>query len=161
MPTRTAPLRSRPRAAEGSFDDHPLAATAHRDGPDELAPRALNPPTAPVPAVRAATGRGSLASLDWRQAVGGGLIVLGMLAIVISWFGVSGTLDPGEQMPYISSGGFGGSALIAIGVTLLISFEHSRDRDALAQVLDELDDVRRRLADLVPTVETKPKVGRR
>jgi hypothetical protein len=88
---------------------------------------------------------GSLQSLDWRQAVGGAHVVLGMLAIIIAWFGVSGTLDPGEQMPYISSGGFGGAALIAVGVTLLISFEHSRDRDALGQVLDELDQLRRRL----------------
>lgn len=140
MPTRTTPLRSRPHADVPAFDDHPLAAVV--------------PQEPPVPSPRggfAASGgrstavRGSLESLDWRQALGGALIVLGMLAIIVSWFGVSGTLDPGEQMPYISSGGFGGAALIAIGVTLVISFEHSRDRDALAQVLDELDDVRSRL----------------
>jgi hypothetical protein len=88
---------------------------------------------------------GSLQSLDWRQAAGGALVLLGMLGIIIAWFGVSGTLDPGEQMPYISSGGFGGAALIAVGVTMLISFEHTRDRDALAQVLDELDELRQRL----------------
>lgn len=160
MPTRTAPLRSRPQAADGSFDEHPLAATPHHHVPDAAVPGPLTPPTS-GPTVRGAAVRGSLQSLDWRQAVGGALIVLGMLAIVISWFGVSGTLDPGEQMPYISSGGFGGSALIAIGVTLLISFEHSRDRDALAQVLDELDDVRRRLEAIGPAAETQPGVGRR
>ena len=62
-----------------------------------------------------------------------------MVAVIIGWFGVSGTLEPGEQMPYISSGGFGGAALIAIGVTLIVSYEHVRDRDALRQVLDELE----------------------
>ena len=93
---------------------------------------------------------GALNTLDWRQAVGGGLIGLGMLAIVVAWFGVSGTLDPGKQMPYISSGGFGGSALIAIGVTLLVSFEHIRDREALADVLDELDELRHRLDAMQP-----------
>jgi hypothetical protein len=159
MPTRTAPLRS--RSADGSFDDHPLApATHHDDLPDAPAPSSRRAVIAATP-VRPVAGRGSLQSLDWRQALGGALIVLGMLAIIISWFGVSGTLDPGEQMPYISSGGFGGSALIAIGVTLLISFEHSRDRDALAQVLDELDDVRRRLDAIGPAVATKTGAARR
>lgn len=135
--TRTAPLR--PHKTRSTFDGHPLSAL----GSDEAVPPgpvAERRPTAPAVPVR-----GSLQSLDWRQAVGGALVVLGMLAIVVAWFGVSGTLEPGEQMPYISSGGFGGAALIAIGVTLLISFEHTRDRDALAQVLAELDELRRRL----------------
>ena len=141
--TRTAPLRA--RRPEDSFDSHPLgtletepAPIARRRAADEPAARAR-----PVPLRSSAAG--SLQSLDWRQAVGGALVVLGMLGIIIAWFGVSGTLDPGEQMPYISSGGFGGAALIAVGVTLLISFEHTRDREALAQVLDELDDLRRQL----------------
>lgn len=137
--TRTAPLRARP--PEPSFDAHPL-------GTLEAAPPATSRrvPADPVarPAIRASVP-GSLQSLDWRQAAGGALVILGMLGIIIAWFGVSGTLDPGEQMPYISSGGFGGAALIAVGVTMLISFEHTRDRDALAQVLDELDELRHRL----------------
>jgi hypothetical protein len=141
--TRTAPLRA--RRPEQSFDAHPLAtleaeqlpATSHR-GPAEPVARAARA------GVRSSVP-GSLQSLDWRQAAGGALVILGMLGIIIAWFGVSGTLDPGEQMPYISSGGFGGAALIAVGVTMLISFEHTRDRDALAQVLDELDELRHRL----------------
>lgn len=85
-------------------------------------------------------------SLDWRQATGGALVGLGFIATIVAWYGVSGTLDPGEQMPYISSGGFGGAALIALGVTLLVGFEHARDRAALRDVLDELDAVRADLA---------------
>lgn len=147
--TRTAPLRA--RRPEPSFDAHPLAtleaepATTSRTAPAEPAARAAARPSVP----------GSLQSLDWRQAVGGALVVLGMLGIVIAWFGVSGTLDPGEQMPYISSGGFGGAALIAVGVTMLISFEHTRDRDALAQVLDELDELRDRLDRQGPAGEAR------
>jgi len=143
MATRTAPLRA--RTPEASFEDHSLGTL------DEAMPTSVARPSAGTrqqPA-RSTTVAGSLQSLDWRQAVGGALVVVGMLAIIIAWFGVSGTLDPGEQMPYISSGGFGGAALIAIGVTLLISFEHARDRDALAQVLDELDELRQRLDDQV------------
>lgn len=141
--TRTAPLRA--HRPEASFDAHPLGALDAESSATTSRRAATDPATAArrVP-VRSSTA-GSLQSLDWRQAVGGALVVLGMLGIVVAWFGVSGTLDPGEQMPYISSGGFGGAALIAVGVTLLISFEHTRDRDALAQVLDELDELRHRL----------------
>jgi len=140
--TRTAPLRA--RAADASFESHPLSAL-HEPAAADRGRHDLEPAAAPMRRPIAGSAAGSLQSLDWRQAVGGALVVLGMLGIIIAWFGVSGTLDPGEQMPYISSGGFGGAALIAIGVTLLISFEHSRDRDALAQVLDELDELRERL----------------
>jgi hypothetical protein len=98
---------------------------------------------------------GATGSLDWRQAVGGALVGLGFLAIAIAWFGVSGTLDPGKQMPYISSGGFGGAALIALGVTMLVAFEHERDRAALRDVLDELDAVRARLEVLDRDLHTR------
>ena len=140
--TRPAPLRA--RRPEPSFESHPLGTLEAEPAP--VAPRRAAEPAAggrQAPVRSSATG--SLQSLDWRQAVGGALVVLGMLGIIIAWFGVSGTLDPGEQMPYISSGGFGGAALIAVGVTMLISFEHTRDREALAQVLDELDELRHRL----------------
>lgn len=131
--TRTRPLR----VDSAEMDRHPLNDATGAGDPAETG-RAGQ-----VRAPRQAIG--PLNTLDWRQAVGGGLIGLGMLGIVVAWFGVSGTLDPGKQMPYISSGGFGGSALIAIGVTLLVSFEHIRDREALRDVLDDLDDVRAQL----------------
>lgn len=89
-----------------------------------------------------------LGSLDWRQALGIGLIILGTISVIVAWYGVSGTLDPGKQMPYISSGGFGGAVLIAIGVTLLSSFEHARDRAALEVILDRLDAIDVRLGDI-------------
>ncbi len=127
--TRSMPLQARDEHAD--LDGHSLTAiTRHRSDDDT---HRTNRP------------RGSFDALDWRQAVGGALIGLGVIGIIVAWFGVSGTLDPGEQMPYISSGGFGGSALIAIGVTLLVSFEHMRDRDALYRVLAELEELERRI----------------
>lgn len=100
-------------------------------------------------------------SLDWRQSLGGALVGLGFIGTVIAWYGVSGTLDPGEQMPYITSGGFGGAALIAVGVTLLVAYEHSRDRAALADVLDELGTVRAQLDALALDVrmDLEPALG--
>ena len=90
-------------------------------------------------------GAGPLAALDWRQALGGALLLAGVVAIMVAWYGISGTLDPGKQMPYLASGGIGGAALIAVGVTLLLSFEHGRDRAALHEVLDRLDEIEKRL----------------
>lgn len=129
--TRTRPLRSGEGERAG-LDHHPLGTESRHER--EQVRRPSRPQV----------------TLDWRQAVGGGLIAFGMVAVIIGWFGVSGTLEPGEQMPYISSGGFGGAALIAIGVTLIVSYEHVRDRDALRQVLDELDELRARLDALAP-----------
>lgn len=128
MAIRTPALRASERSNELEtgvieLDDHRLL---------DRGRRAPHPPRTP-------------GALDWRQAVGGGLVGLGFIATLVAWYGVSGTLDPGEQMPYISSGGFGGAALIALGVTLLVAYEHARDRDALRDVLDELDAVRSRL----------------
>lgn len=112
------------------LDDHPLrssgAATSEASGATRWRP----------------TGFGRL---DWRQAVGGALVGAGAVAIVIAWWGISGTLDPGKQMPYLGSGGIGGAAMIALGVTLLISYEHVRDRAALAEVLDRLEQLEGRL----------------
>lgn len=94
------------------------------------------------------SGPRQIGSLDWRQALGIGLIALGILAVIVAWYGISGTLDPGKQMPYISSGGFGGAAMIAVGLTLLSSFEHARDRAALEVVLDRLDEIDQRIGDM-------------
>jgi hypothetical protein len=99
----------------------------------------------PGPAAARPLSAGPLASLDWRQALGGAFILAGVVAVMVAWFGISGTLDPGKQMPYLASGGIGGAALIALGVTLLLSFEHARDRAALAEVLDRLERLEQRL----------------
>lgn len=91
---------------------------------------------------------GTLGNLEWRQAVGALLLLAGVVAVFVAWFGISGTLDPGKQMPYLVSGGIGGAALIAIGMTLFLSLEHARDRAALGEVLDRLDALERRLEQL-------------
>jgi len=78
-------------------------------------------------------------ALDWRQAVGGGLVVIGVLAIIVGWFQISGTAEVWKQLPYVASGGIGGAALIAIGLTLIVAYEHANDRAAIARLLVRLD----------------------
>ena len=48
-------------------------------------------------------------------------IVLGAIAVLVGWFGVSDTGYVFEQMPYIVSGGIGGLFLLGLGVALLLS----------------------------------------
>jgi hypothetical protein len=79
--------------------------------------------------------------LDARQTIAVALIALGMIGVIVAWFGISGTLDPGRQMPYLASGGIGGAALIAIGVMVYVSHEHVQDRAAIAALLDRLESV--------------------
>jgi hypothetical protein len=58
---------------------------------------------------------------QWDRAVAVGLIVLGALALLIGWLGVSGTALSYKQLPYIISGGLFGVSLIGIGLTLYLS----------------------------------------
>lgn len=142
----------------GSILDHPLATrTSAQPGASRW-----QPPTPKLP------------RLEWRQALGSVLVALGSLAIVIAWWQISGTPHPGEQMPSLASGGLGGAALIAVGVLLFNSFEHTEDRAALAAVLDRLEHLERRveegdqqvlgevaaLAEVVRATRPRPRVAR-
>ena len=55
------------------------------------------------------------------RVLGAGLALAGIVAIIVGWFGVSGTGLAPEQIPYVISGGIGGIALIALGCTAWIS----------------------------------------
>jgi len=73
--------------------------------------------------------------LDWRQLLGGLFVVAGLVTLAAGWFGMSGTTQLSAQLAYMFSGGFGGAALIAIGATFFVAFEHHADRLAI-QALD-------------------------
>jgi len=78
--------------------------------------------------------------LDWRQIVGGVLIVAGFAAVVGAWVGVSGSgANTADQLSYITSGGLGGAGFIAIGVLFFVAHEHYRDREAMSHVAERLE----------------------
>jgi thiosulfate reductase cytochrome b subunit len=58
-------------------------------------------------------------------ALGAGLIIAGALALAIAWHGAAAKLFEAEQWPYVVSGGFGGLALIDVGITVLRT-QHGR-----------------------------------
>jgi len=69
------------------------------------------------------------------------LVVVGLIALIVGWIGVSGTGLAAEQLPYLISGGLGGIALIAVGCTVWVSADLQdewRRLDALEERLGEL-----------------------
>jgi hypothetical protein len=49
------------------------------------------------------------------------MIAVGLAILLIGYFGVSGTVYPAQQLPYIISGGVGGLFALAIGCMLWLS----------------------------------------
>jgi hypothetical protein len=58
-----------------------------------------------------------------------------LVTLAAGWFGMSGTYQLSAQLAYMFSGGFGGAALVALGATFFVAFEHHADRMAI-QALD-------------------------
>jgi hypothetical protein len=62
---------------------------------------------------------------DPRIALAAVAAIAGGAALVAGYYGISGTLDPGKQLPYLISGGLGGLFLLGLAAILLFSFELS------------------------------------
>ena len=48
-------------------------------------------------------------------------MIAGAVALIVGYFGVSGTLETGEQLPYVVSGGLVGLFLLGLGALLWVS----------------------------------------
>jgi hypothetical protein len=66
--------------------------------------------------------------------------IAGAIAVFVGYFGVSGTLDPAQQLPYLVSGGVGG--LFLLGATLLFSTDFSATRNEVRQLREEIAELR-------------------
>jgi hypothetical protein len=92
---------------------------------------------------------------NWDRVAACALIVLGALALVLGWLGVSRTGLAAEQNPYLISGGLAGIALVAIGCTMWLSSDLQdewRRLDALEERLGQLGEQ----ADPTETTEAAP-----
>lgn len=79
---------------------------------------------------------------QWDRALALGLIVLGALALLLGWIGVSGTAYLVEQLPYVVSAGLFGIFLLGVGGTLWISADlrdEWRKLDRIEQLLERAD----------------------
>jgi hypothetical protein len=76
--------------------------------------------------------------VQWDRALAIALTVLGAIAVIIGWIGVSGALVPSQQLPFIISGGIGGLFILGIAAAVWISadlHDEWRKLDRLEEVL--------------------------
>jgi hypothetical protein len=83
--------------------------------------------------------------------------VVGAVALLIGYFGVSGTLDPGKQLPYLVSGGVGGLFLLGVAAALLFSADLGATRADIAELRRSVDDLREQITELQSSLEPRPR----
>lgn len=83
-------------------------------------------------------------ALFWRWAAdavrpwaGWALAAVGVIVIIVGWYGVSGQALVAKQLPYLISGGLGGVALVGIGAAM-ISAERRRQDTGRIERLEEM-----------------------
>jgi hypothetical protein len=80
--------------------------------------------------------------LQWDRVTAGVCIAAGLLAMLLGYIGISGTVYPAEQLPYILSGGIFGVFLLGLGAMLWLSADvrdEWRKLDVMEGKLDALD----------------------
>lgn len=89
--------------------------------------------------------RFSLPMERWLMVLGGGMIVAGMAAIVLGWYGAAHTPYDFEQVPYLISGGLLGLALAVLGGLFYFAYwltrqiqESRRQSDATTSALTNI-----------------------
>lgn len=75
--------------------------------------------------------------LGWDRAGAWACVVLGAVALIVGWVGVSDKLYTAEQVPYVISAGFGGLFLLGLGGILWLSADL---RDEWTQ-LDKIEEL--------------------
>jgi hypothetical protein len=86
---------------------------------------------------------------QWDRALAVALVALGGLALLLGWLGVDDALYPGQQIPYVLSGGIGGLFAVGLGAVLWLSADlrdEWRKLDQIDQKLDRLLDAQARAA---------------
>src|SRR3954469_12821573 len=76
-----------------------------------------------------------------RPVLGYVLVGLGLLALLLGWYGVSGESVVAKQLPYLASGGLLGVALVALGARFMLIQDLRRDSrrlDRLETMVNEL-----------------------
>ena len=82
--------------------------------------------------------------------------IAGGVALLIGYFGVSGTLDPAKQLPYLISGGIGGLFLLGLAAALLFSSDLGATRADIARLQSTVEELGDQVADLRAALEATP-----
>jgi hypothetical protein len=83
----------------------------------------------------------------WLQIAGAVLPLLGVLAIVVAWYGVSHTARAWRQTPYVVSGGLLGLALVFLGGFSYFAYWMTKVLEESRHQTDVLERIEARLAE--------------
>jgi hypothetical protein len=76
---------------------------------------------------------------QWDRVTAVLLLVVGVVALVNGWIGVSGTAYSVEQMPYVVSGGVAGIFLLGLAAVLWLSADLRDEWRMLADIEEGLE----------------------
>jgi hypothetical protein len=79
--------------------------------------------------------------------------IAGAVALFIGYFGVSGTLDPAKQLPYLISGGVGGLFLLGLAAALLFSADLGATRADIARLHEVVAELGEQITDLQASLD--------
>jgi hypothetical protein len=88
-----------------------------------------------------------------RQLLGAVLAALGVLALILGWWGVSGTALTAKQIPYVVSGGLTGTCLLVLAAAAFASDDVGRRLDRLDEVERKVDQLYRLLTEEMAVTE--------
>jgi hypothetical protein len=92
--------------------------------------------------------------------LGGVLVAVGLVAVLVGYWGASGTSSPAEQIPYALSGGAFGLGLIVLGCALITRFSLARlFRFWLARIVAEHQVQTDRTVDVLERIEAALAAG--
>jgi hypothetical protein len=75
---------------------------------------------------------------QWDRIAGWACIGLGVVVLLLGWLGVSDTVYPAEQIPYVLSGGIFGLLLVGVGGILLLSADLRDEWSKLDSIEDAI-----------------------
>jgi hypothetical protein len=76
----------------------------------------------------------------WERALAVLSVVIGALALLIGWLGISRATLTTEQLPYLASGGLLGLFALGLGATLWLSADLRDEFGALLRIKDLMED---------------------
>lgn len=108
----------------------------------------------------------------WLFAVGGALVVAGVVAVIVGYVGTSRTVLVSGQIPYLVSGGLLGLALVFVGgflyfghwMAMLVRESRERgaeDRNDLAQLRQSIEDLAESVGALAQSASGTARSGAR
>lgn len=88
---------------------------------------------------------GQRRDVDWRQPLGAVALGFALLSFCVGWFQIANTDQEWEQLPYLASAGGLGVVALATAIALFVSVEHTRDREAIGELVREIRGLKRKI----------------